>query len=199
MSESTSPPPPPPSSPPVKSPPAITLLELFLGFAKISVSGFGVILPWARRLIVDDKKWMSAEEFNETFALAQFLPGPNVVNLSVVFGSRIGGATGAAVALLGLIGPPALIATALAALYALYGDVDILRRILTGIAAAAIGLMIAVIAKMAEPILRKGFGPAPLVMAAAFLAIGVARWPLVTTLAVLAPASIALAWWWQRR
>ncbi len=192
MSESTSPPSPP-------SPSGITLLELFLGFAKISVSGFGVILPWARRLIVDDKKWMSAEEFNETFALAQFLPGPNVVNLSVVFGSRIGGAAGAAVALLGLLGPPALIATALAALYALYGDVDILRRILTGIAAAAIGLMIAVIAKMAEPILRKGLGPAPLVMAATFLAIGVARWPLVWTLLVLAPASIALAWWWQRR
>jgi chromate transporter len=192
MSEST--------SPPSSSPPSgITLLELFLGFAKISVSGFGVILPWARRLIVDDKKWMSAEEFNETFALAQFLPGPNVVNLSVVFGSRIGGAAGAAVALLGLLGPPALIATVLAALYALYGDADILRRILTGIAAAAIGLMIAVIAKMAEPILRKGLGPAPFVMAATFLAIGVARWPLVWTLLALAPASIALAWWWQRR
>lgn len=187
----------PPASP--ISPPSITLLELFLGFAKISVSGFGVILPWARRLIVDDKKWMTADEFNETFSLAQFLPGPNVVNLSVVFGSRIGGAAGAAVALLGLLGPPALIATALSALYAIYGDVDILRRILTGIAAAAIGLMIAVIAKMAEPILRRGLGPAPLVMAAIFLAIGIARWPLVWTLLVIAPASIALAWWWQRR
>lgn len=192
MSESTS----PPSSP---SPSGITLLELFLGFAKISVSGFGVILPWARRLIVEDKKWMTAEEFNETFALAQFLPGPNVVNLSVVFGSRIGGASGAAVALLGLLGPPALIATGLSALYTVYGDAEILRRILTGIAAAAIGLMIAVIAKMAEPVLRKGLGPAPLVMAATFVAIGVARWPLVWTLVVLAPVSIALAWWWQRR
>jgi len=58
---------------------------------------------------------MTAEEFNETFSLAQFLPGPNVVNLSIVFGSRIGGAAGAAVALLGLLGPPALIATALSA------------------------------------------------------------------------------------
>lgn len=184
-----------PSSPP----PAISLLELFLGFAKISVSGFGVILPWARRLIVDERKWMTAEEFNETFALAQFLPGPNVVNLSVVFGSRIGGAAGAAVALLGLLGPPALIATGLSALYALYGDVEILRRILTGIAAAAIGLMIAVIAKMAEPMLRKALAPAPFVMVATFLAIGVARWPLVWTLLAMAPASIALAWWWQQR
>jgi chromate transporter len=103
------------------------------------------------------------------------------------------------VALLGLIGPPAVIATGLSALYAIYGDVDVLRRILTGIAAAAIGLMIAVIARMAEPLLRKGLTPAPVVMAAAFVSIGVARWPLVWTLLVLAPASIALAWWWSRR
>jgi chromate transporter len=177
----------------------LSLSELFLGFSKISVSGFGMILPWARRLIVDEKKWLSTEEFNETFSLAQFLPGPNVVNLSVVFGSRMRGPAGAAVALLGLLGPPALIATGLSALYALYGDVEILRRILTGIAAAAIGLMIAVIAKMAEPLLRKLLAPAPFVMAATFFAIGIARWPLVLTLTVIAPASIALAWWWQRR
>jgi chromate transporter len=115
--------------------PALSLLSLFLGFAKISVSGFGMILPWARRLIVDEKKWLTAEEFNETFSLAQFLPGPNVVNMSVVFGSRMRGAAGAAVALLGLIGPPAVIATGLAALYGIYGDVEVLRRVLTGIAA----------------------------------------------------------------
>lgn len=177
----------------------LSLSELFLGFAKISVSGFGMILPWARRLIVDQKRWMTAEEFNETFSLAQFLPGPNVVNMSVVFGTRMRGAAGAAAALLGLLGPPALIATGLSALYAAYGDVEILRRILTGIAAAAIGLMIAVIAKMAEPVLRKLLAPAPVVMVATFLAIGVARWPLVWTLIVLAPASVALAWWWRRR
>jgi chromate transporter len=169
--------------------PALSLLELFLGFAKISVSGFGMILPWARRMIVDEKKWL----------IAQFLPGPNVVNMSVVFGSRMRGAPGAAVALLGLIGPPALIATGLSALYAIYGDVDVLRRILTGIAAAAIGLMIAVIARMAEPLLRKGLSPAPFVMAVAFVTIGLARWPLVWTLVLLAPASVALAWWWSRR
>ncbi len=179
--------------------PDLSLLELFLGFAKISVSGFGLILPWARRMIVEEKKWLTAEEFNETFSLAQFLPGPNVVNMSVVFGSRMRGAPGAVVALLGLIGPPALIATALSALYAIYGDVEILRRILTGIAAAAIGLMIAVIARMAEPLLRNGIAPAPFVMAATFIVIGLARWPLMWTLLVLAPVSIALTWWSSRQ
>lgn len=178
--------------------PAISLSELFLGFARISLTGFGMVLPWARWLIVDKKRWLTAEEFNETFTLAQFLPGPNVVNMSVVFGSRIGGAAGAACALAGLLGPPVVIATLLAYLYSLYGDIEVLRRVLAGIGAAAIGLMIAVIAKMAQPLLR-ALSPAPLALAATFIAVGVLRLPLVWTLAVLAPLSVAAAYWWQRK
>ena len=179
--------------------PAISPAGLFLGFAKISVTGFGMILPWARRMIVDEKKWMTAEEFNETYSLAQFLPGPNVVNLAVVFGSRIGGALGALAALGGLLGPPTLIAAFLSFLYSQFGDVTILRGILSGIAAAAIGLMSATIAKMAQPVLSKLIAPAPLVLAATFVAIGVLRLPLVPCLLVLAPVSIALAYWWPQR
>lgn len=176
----------------------LSLSELFLGFVKISISGFGFILPWARRLIVDEKKWMTPEEFNETFSLSQFLPGPNVVNMAVVFGSRMRGAPGAAVAFAGLLGPPALIATFLSFLYSQFGDAEILRRILTGIAAAAIGLMISAISKMAEPLLRK-LSPSVLVFLITFVAIGVFRFPLIQTLLVLAPASVVLAYWWQRR
>src|SRR6186997_1042468 len=110
-----------------------SLLELFRAFVVVSISGFGGALPWARRMIVDQRGWMTAEEFNEAFSLAQFLPGPNVVNFSVVFGSRFGGAPGAVVALLGLLGPPVAIITVLAVLYARYGDVAALSRILTGI------------------------------------------------------------------
>jgi chromate transporter len=175
----------------------LSLTELFLGFARISISGFGFILPWARRLIVDEKKWMTPEEFNETFSLSQFLPGPNVVNMAVVFGSRMRGAAGAAVAFAGLLGPPALIATFLSFLYSQFGDAEILRRILTGIAAAAIGLMISAIAKMAEPLLRK-LSPSVLVFLITFVAIGVFRFPLIQTLLVLAPTSVALAYWWPR-
>lgn len=182
---------------PAREPP--TLSELFLGFAKISVSGIGMILPWARRLIVDEKKWMTPEEFNEAFSLAQFLPGPNVVNMSVVFGSRMRGAPGAAVALAGLLGPPFLIVIGLSILYAQYGDLETLRRILAGISAAAVGMIIAVIAKMAEPVLRRPFAPAPFVMVATFAAIGIWRLPLVWVLAVLIPLSIAMAWFWPRK
>ena len=102
-------------------------------------------------MIVERKRWMTNEEFNETFALSQFLPGPNTINFSVVFGSRFGGAPGAAVALIGLLGPPLAIVTVLAVLYERYGDIATLGHILAGIAAAAAGLLIAVIAKMAAP------------------------------------------------
>src|SRR6266403_830657 len=87
------PPDPPPaaiSAPdlPVSTPPGLS--ALFIAFAKISLAGFGGVLVWARRGIVDQRRWMTADEFNETYALCHFLPGPNVVNLSVVFGSRFG-------------------------------------------------------------------------------------------------------------
>src|SRR5215469_9345638 len=142
-----------PTAPERTAPPGLT--ELFLAFAYVSVSAFGGALPWARRMIVEERRWMTAEEFNETFSLAQFLPGPNVVNFSVVFGARFGGAAGAAVALAGLMGPPLIIVLILAVLYAHFGDVEALGRILTGITAAATGLLIAVVAKMATPLFSK--------------------------------------------
>ena len=80
------------------------LLELFVAFAKMSLAGFGGVLVWARRGIVDQHRWMTAEEFNETFALCHFLPGPNIVNLSVVFGSRFRGIAGGIAAFAGLHG-----------------------------------------------------------------------------------------------
>src|SRR4051812_50121709 len=83
------------------------LMELFLAFAKMSLAGFGGGLVWARRGIVDQHRWMTAEEFNETFALCHFLPGPNIVNLSVVFGSRFRGIAGGVSALSRVVGPPA--------------------------------------------------------------------------------------------
>ena len=171
-----------------------SLPELFRAFVIVSISGFGGALPWARRMIVDQKHWMTADEFNETFALSQFLPGPNVVNFSVVFGSRFGGAPGAAVALAGLMGPPLIIVTVLAFLYARFGDVEMLSRILTGIAAAATGLLIAVVAKMAAPLFLKRWDWAPLIAIAAFIGVAIMQWPLPWVFAGLAPVSIALAW-----
>jgi chromate transporter len=111
-----------------------------------------------------------------------------------VFGSRIRGAAGAAAALIGLMGPPVIIVTLLGVLYAQYGNLEWLQRILAGIAAAAAGLIIAVVAKMARPLFTARLDFAPFVALAAFVAIGLFRWPLPLVLLVLAPLSIALAW-----
>src|SRR6201991_1915083 len=85
---------------PSKSPPP-GMVTLFLAFAKMSLAGFGGVLAFARRGIVEEHRWMTTDEFNETFALCHFLPGPNIVNLSVVFGSRFRGPIAAAAAFLG--------------------------------------------------------------------------------------------------
>ncbi len=152
----------PPDSPPAAvaapdlptSPPP-GLIELFVAFAKMSLAGFGGVLVWARRGIVDQHRWMTADEFNETYALCHFLPGPNIVNLSVVFGSRFRGIPGGIAAFAGLLGPPVVIVTILAALYARFGEIDALRRILAGVSCAAVGLLISVVFRMMMPLIRK--------------------------------------------
>jgi chromate transporter len=174
------------------------LAELLLAFSGASISGFGGVLPFARRMVVEERRWMTAEEFNDAFALCQFLPGPNIVNFAVVFGARFGGARGAALALAGVLGPPMGVVMILGALYARFGEVAALQRTLAGLAAAAAGLIVAVSAKMAAPVFRSWRDPAPFVTLAIFAAIGLARLPLPLVLAAAVPASIAVAWWWRR-
>ena len=175
------------------------LLELFVAFAKMSLAGFGGVLVWARRGIVDQHRWMTAEEFNETFALCHFLPGPNIVNLSVVFGSRFRGVAGGIAAFTGLVGPPAVIAIILAALYARYGEVDALRRILAGVSCAAVGLLMSVVFKMMMPLIRKRDAVGLLILVAVFIAIGLVRLPLQAVLLVAIPLSLGITYFMRRR
>lgn len=177
---------------------APSLIALFLAFAKMSLAGFGGVLVWARRAIVDQHRWMTADEFNKTFALCHFLPGPNIVNLTFVFGSRFRGFAGAVAAFLGLVGPPAVIVTVLAALYQRYGEIELLRRVLSGVACAAIGLMLAVVFKMMMPLIRRRDVIGLLTLAAVFVAIGILRLPLPSVLLVAIPSSIAITFAMRR-
>ena len=181
-----------------RNPIAPSPLELFVAFAVISLSGFGGVLYWSRRMMVDERKWMTPEEFNEAYALCNFLPGPNIVNFSVVFGRQVGGIAGALVALVGLLGPPFLLVMLLGLLYASYGDIAALQRILAGIAAAAAGLTISTGLKMAAPLAREHLGLAQALALAAFLAVGILSWPIYWVLGVLIPGGIATAWWLRR-
>ncbi|HYI28816.1 MAG TPA: chromate transporter [Bradyrhizobium sp.] len=180
------------------APQAPSHAELFLAFLKITVMGFGGTLPWTRRMFVEEKRWMTAEEFNDVYALCQFLPGPNIVNLTSVFGSRMRGPTGALAAWAGFLILPFTLMLTVGVLYAQYGDVDALRRILKGLAAGAAGLLIATAAKMVVPLFKDGIGPAPFVVLGTAAAIGIMRWPLLGVLAILVPISIGLAWWVRR-
>jgi chromate transporter len=168
------------------------LLALFVAFARMSLAGFGGVLVFARRAIVDQHRWMTAEEFNETFALCHFLPGPNIVNLSMVFGARLRGVAGGVAAFAGLLLPPTLIMTVLAALYVHFGELELLRRSLAGISCAAVGLLIAVVFRMMTPLLKKPDAAGLILMCAVFAAIGVLRLPLQAVLLVAIPLSVAV-------
>jgi chromate transporter len=185
------------SAPPSTSPPASaapSLLQLSAAFALISLCGFGGVLAWSRRTLVEQRRWMTPEEFNHAYALCQFLPGPNVVNLSVVFGRRIRGPLGSVVALAGLIGPPFAIVLLLGSMYARFGELAALQRMLVGVAAAAAGLVMGTCAKMALPLFKDHLGLAPSMALVTFTSIGIMRWPLHWSLAVLVPVSVAIAW-----
>src|ERR1700733_2976924 len=106
----------PPPLPQSTAPPP-GLADLFTAFAKISLSGFGGVLAWARRMMVEERKWMTAEQFNEAYALCSFLPGGNIINFSVIFGGRFCGPLGSAAALAGLLGPPMVLILAIGAVY----------------------------------------------------------------------------------
>jgi chromate transporter len=195
-----------PDSPPAAIPapdiPASTppgLIALFVAFAKMSLAGFGGVLVWARRGIVDQHRWMTADQFNETYALCHFLPGPNVVNLSVVFGSRFRGIPGGIAAFAGLLGPPVVIVTSLAALYARYGEIDALRRILAGVSCAAVGLLLSAVFRMMMPLIKRRDLVGVVVLASVFVAIGLLRLPLPAVLLVAIPLSIAITFAMRRR
>jgi chromate transporter len=196
----------PPDSPPAAIPapelPTSTppgLFALFIAFAKMSLAGFGGVLVWARRGIVDQRRWMTADEFNETYALCHFLPGPNVVNLSVVFGSRFRGIPGGIAAFAGLLGPPVVIVTILAALYAHFGEIDALRHILAGVSCAAVGLLISAVFRMMMPLIKRRDLVGFVLLAAVFIAIGLLRLPLQAVLLVAIPFSIAITFAMRRR
>ena len=171
-----------------------SLATLFLAFSGIAVMGFGGVMPFARRMLVEQRRWMSAEEFNEAYSLAQFLPGGNIINLSVVVGRRFQGAPGALICVTGLVSGPTFIMIALGVLYSRFGQITAVQDALAGVAAAAAGLILAMAAKMAEPVIRTGAVLSAAIAALAFVAVALAQLPLLVVIALLAPVAVALAW-----
>lgn len=169
------------------------LRAIFWGFSSVGLSGFGGVLPFARRMLVDERQWMTAEEFNAQLGLCQFLPGPNVVNLAVVVGKRQRGLAGAIVAPVGLLAGPFVIVLLLALLYDHYGSLPLAQSMLRGIAAVGCGLLFAMAWRMGAAIKDKLFFlpfTAMIVVAIAGL-----RWPMPFVMLAGLLLSGALAWW----
>jgi chromate transporter len=172
------------------SPP--TTRELFTAFLSVGISGFGGVLPYARRQLVDVKRWITDAEMTELLSLAQLLPGPNIVNVAIMLGTRFRGAAGAAAGVLGLILVPLVLFLVLGAIYQQFADVPWLKGAFAGVGAAAAGLVLSVGVRFAHAL-----EPRVWVIAlgvAGFAAIVFAHLPLVLVVLVLAPLGVLIAW-----
>ena len=167
--------------------PPRTLTELFLGFLSIGARSFGGVMPWAHRVMVEERRWITPADFAETIGLCQFLPGPNIGNASIVLGKRWFGLAGSLVAFLGLFGAPFIWVLALAMLYADIATQPLARAVITGVGAAGAGLFIGTAIKLARALVAK---PAALALVAAcFGCIALAR----VSLFIVLPIALLLA------
>jgi chromate transporter len=172
--------------------PRVSRLELFLTFSRISLSSFGGALFWTRRGLIEHQRWLTEREFAELLTLGQLLPGPNVLNLTVMVGYRFAGWTGAAVSVGGYLGWPCLVVIGIGVLYQHYGALPQVQHALAGMSKVAAGLLLATVIKLAM-VLPRRWRPWLFGMLA-FAGVGVMRWPLLWVMGALAPWAAFLAW-----
>ena len=168
-----------------------TLKSLFWAFTWLALQGFGGVVAVVQRELVDKKRWLSREQFIEDWAVAQVLPGPNVVNLSLMIGDRYFGWRGGLVALAGMLTFPLLIVLLLAGLFAGVSDMPQVQGALRGMSAVAAGMITATGLKML-PALKKNVIALPWcwsLAALTFVAIAWLRVPLIWVLTVLGGGS----------
>lgn len=171
--------------------------ELFRVFTVMALQGFGGVIAVAQHELVERQRWLSREEFVEMLSVAQVLPGPNVVNLSLMMGDRHFGLRGAAAALAGMLAVPLVLMLGLAAVYGRFADNPRVSGALRGMGAVSAGLVLATAWKLLASLRRHPLGlPACLAIGAAtVLLVAALRWPLAAVLAGLGVLSIALVWW----
>jgi chromate transporter len=183
-------------------------MRLFTAFSSLALSGFGGVLPFAYRALVEQRKWLDAREFASLLAIAQVMPGPTICNLSVMIGQRFAGAAGACAALAGMVLGPSCIVVALGIAWQHYGGILAVKNALGGMSAVAIGLIAATGVKMGIALFRPATEPVIekvrywttrrfvqiALCALAFVGVGILHWPLAAVVAALAPIAIAAYW-----
>ena len=173
-----------------------SLGDLFLSFTVLALQGFGGVLAVAQRELVERKRWMTREEFVEEWAVAQIMPGPNVVNLSLMIGMRYFGWRGAMVAMAGMLLAPMVVVLGLALLYVQYGQHPQVAGALRGMGAVAAGLVTATGLKLMSALRRHPLGPAlcGTLVAVTFVAVGLLGAPLIVVLLALGGLACGLTW-----
>lgn len=180
-----------------EAPKQVGCRELFIGFFSVGIVGFGGVMPWIRRLVVERRRWLTEEEFVNMLSICQILPGANVGNLAVCLGSRFGGLRGALSAVVGLYCAPFFIVILLAAFYSGFAHVPVVENMFRGISAAASGLVISMGIKIMLPVCRTPH--AIIVTLLAIAGIVVLRLSLLWVVFILAPISILALWLLGRR
>lgn len=182
------------AEPPRPQPESLT--DLFVSFTLLALQGFGGVLAVVQRVLVEEKQWMTREEFVQEWAVAQVMPGPNVVNLALMLGDRYFGLPGALSALAGILFFPLLLVLALALVHAHFADNPHVTGALRGMAAVSAGLITATGLKLLDALKKHPLG-VPVCIAfsiATFLAIAILRWPLGWVLLGLGGAACVLTW-----
>ena len=180
--------------PPTERPQSKT--ELFLTFNALALQGFGGVLAVAQRVLVEQKRWLTKTEFVEMLALGQVLPGPNIVNISLMFGDRFFGVRGAFAALAGMLVVPLVIVLCLTAAYAEFSRIAMVSGALRGMGAVAAGLILATAAKLAGTLRSNRLGLPLASLFAGLTAVMIAgfRWPLIWVIVGLGAVGVAIAW-----
>ena len=173
-----------------------SLSDLFFSFTVLALQGFGGVLAVVQRELVERKRWMTREEFVEEWAVAQIMPGPNVINLALMIGGRYFGLRGALVGLAGMLAVPLLVVLALGMVYAHFAGNPHVAGALRGMGAVAAGLITATGLKLSSAIRKHPLGM-PLCAAfgaATFVGIALLRLPLVYVLAGVGGLCCVLTW-----
>lgn len=177
--------------------PPPTPRTLFFEFARMGLSGFGGVLPFVRRSVVERNRWLNDRDFVEILSMGQVLPGPNVINLALMLGLRFAGLRGALAAFSGLVFVPMVAVLCAMGVYLRFQDVPQVRQMLAGMTAVAAGLVLSTGVKLAQSQPRSV--RAVMVGLAAFVAIGWLRWPLLPVMALLVPVALVLEYCAMRK
>jgi chromate transporter len=173
-----------------------SLTDLFVSFTLLALQGFGGVVAVVQRELVEKKHWLTREEFVEDWSVAQIMPGPNVVNISLMIGARHFGLPGALAALAGMLTIPLILVLLLAVLYAQFANHPDVAGALRGMGAVAAGLIVATGLKLASVLKNSPLGiPVCIVLGiVCFVCVALLRWPLAYVLLGVGAVACVLAY-----